>query len=693
MKVGKPKGKRMKPVYSEGGQETGSRTRYSEADADVLTNAIDAVDLPALVADAYPNSGAQPGRQAVVRAEWRGDQHPSFSLYRSRDGIWMFKDHATGDTGSAWHFLTVIAGMGNQEAAELILNRVGANPGLGQPVRVRRVKAEWDEPLNCEAKPIPKAVLDELLWGYQDELTPQARRRGFIETDVQLLGLQRDGPDIIIPIYDPRGVIVGVKRKVASPGKSRYFYEVDGHGAPAWCNPGFQESGRVLVIEGELNAMIAASVMRERLPNARMSIMGVAGANSSMHSWTLKDREVYIYADGDAPGQQARARWAAQAKEAGADTVHLLAPDERDFCEIAEQDGRESLYNHLAKLINTAQTAYGQDDRRIGYYTIRELNEATDRYMRGTILIPTGYRELDVYTQGLPDSGIIGIGALPSMGKSIFLRDVMLNYVESDKNHRVMLFSPDQSVPSIMRLLASRRSGIPAWRVRAKSMTSDILERHGSVKDAVKHWRDVYDDTVLHMTKRFLISEEADLSEVKEAMLRAIDGGVSMFGGDYLQMFEAETSRGDEIDGKAIKDFKKFCREHKVPMLFAVQLAKYKFDRTRRSGIPYSPDIEGSGKIFQQSELFFMIYNYHLYSQEYAEREVEGSSEYARHPQSGYIPLARIYVRKNKEGMRNDFRYLKWDAEIPSFRNMNEDVVTPGSRFTDEDNPFGASPN
>ena len=42
-----------------------------------------------------------------------------------QNSIWLFKDHATGQSGNAFQFLTEIAGFGKQEAAEYLIKLAG----------------------------------------------------------------------------------------------------------------------------------------------------------------------------------------------------------------------------------------------------------------------------------------------------------------------------------------------------------------------------------------------------------------------------------------------------------------------------------------------------------------------------------------------------------------------------------------
>ena len=94
-----------------------SALQYSPRMDDALRRAIERTDLPALVGHYYPDSGAESGRKDVVFAVWRGDKHPSFSLFRGDAGTWLYRDHRTRETGNAFGFLTGICAFTKAEAA------------------------------------------------------------------------------------------------------------------------------------------------------------------------------------------------------------------------------------------------------------------------------------------------------------------------------------------------------------------------------------------------------------------------------------------------------------------------------------------------------------------------------------------------------------------------------------------------
>ena len=102
-------------------QPASVKSREKQNDPQALREAIETTDLPALVAHHYPESGAKPGIEAAVKAVWRGDENPSFSLFRSKNGgAWLYRDHGTGEKGNAFGFLVDILQLPRAEAAEAL---------------------------------------------------------------------------------------------------------------------------------------------------------------------------------------------------------------------------------------------------------------------------------------------------------------------------------------------------------------------------------------------------------------------------------------------------------------------------------------------------------------------------------------------------------------------------------------------
>jgi len=290
-----------------------------------LEEAIAQADLPGLVAQYYPETGAKPGKGGLYRAVWRGERHPSFSVYR-HNGVWFWRDHATGEKGTAWHFLTEIAGLSEREALAVL--GVDGAPAPARP-SWREVLAEAQERLRRLGR-VPREL----------------EGRGFTFEDLLALGVGLTKEGAVLPIRDPKGQVVAAKVRRLKVPKYRYLEE--GMKAQAWHPPGFSATKPVLVVEGELNAAIAWRVYPEVDP------VGVAGAENSPDWEALRGRKVFLAADADEAGRKALARWEEEALRAGVFPL-ALPPLERDYCEIAGES-REALALHLRGLTRPLYT-------------------------------------------------------------------------------------------------------------------------------------------------------------------------------------------------------------------------------------------------------------------------------------------------------------------------------------------------
>ena len=93
---------------------------------DLLTKAIQIVDLPALVQELFPDSGAVAGKTGKILATWRGEKNESASLFLKDDvAPWLLKDHATGECVNAFGFLLQMADYDKKSAAEKLMSAAG----------------------------------------------------------------------------------------------------------------------------------------------------------------------------------------------------------------------------------------------------------------------------------------------------------------------------------------------------------------------------------------------------------------------------------------------------------------------------------------------------------------------------------------------------------------------------------------
>lgn len=288
------------------------------------------VDLRALAAETH-----EVNRAGKVLCPFHDDSHPSCHLYD--DG---FKCFSCGVAGDIVDWLERVHDLSTAEA----IKRLEGHAGAPTTAPARRSAPAPHK----RQHPAFRPVSDEQLAAHYERAAALCRvpaalkGRGFTLDDCKALGIAELHDDALLPITGPTGEVLAIKRRFAKPrGRVRYSYLTPGCGTPAWCSPGFLDVAEALVIEGELNGM-AAWFARPSL-----GVQGCAGAEGPLHLDALKGKKVYIYADGDDPGQRARERWASEAHRV-AQRVYVLEPWEMDACDIAGKQGRAALTELLS---------------------------------------------------------------------------------------------------------------------------------------------------------------------------------------------------------------------------------------------------------------------------------------------------------------------------------------------------------
>jgi DNA primase len=276
-----------------------------------LPDIIAKIDFPSLVTETHTLN-----HQHKTLCPFHQDSSPSCHIYD--DG---FHCYACGAHGDALDWYQQVHSLSKADAIKELSQRVGTMP-IAQ--RTKLVK----------------------YWQRLEQL-PKSPRDGFTADDCKALGIAASGNDAVLAITDPLGNIVAFKqrRHIVNEGQSRYFYLTKDCGTPAWCSPCFFTSEKVLIVEGELNAMACALVRRNM--DEDIAFMGIAGVNGQLWLEALKDKIVYCYADGDAPGQAARDRWALAAIEVGAKRVFRLEPWEMDANDILVKLGPDELRERI----------------------------------------------------------------------------------------------------------------------------------------------------------------------------------------------------------------------------------------------------------------------------------------------------------------------------------------------------------
>jgi DNA primase len=307
----------------------GSKHRANQHLKQIITE----IDFPALVAETH----------FIVRGKTLCPSH-----HDSRPSCHIYDDHffcfACGATGDALTWLKHVHKLSKVDAIKKLERREGVL-SLAVPRQPKASEKPHTVVKVCDQQPLPQNIVELHLKRAStlEHIPLSLEGRGFTLEDLFRLSVASENEAALIPIFNPYGSILAIKKRryTIQPKEMRYVYLTPNCGAPPWCSPNFANYDTVLVIEGELNAAICASVYPE------MAYMGVAGTENHLWLAALKGKTVYVYGDGDEAGQKARDRWALAAYNIGAKEVMTVEPWEMDACDIAGKLGRDALRERL----------------------------------------------------------------------------------------------------------------------------------------------------------------------------------------------------------------------------------------------------------------------------------------------------------------------------------------------------------
>ncbi|MFK7602058.1 hypothetical protein ACI3L1_07575 [Deinococcus sp. SM5_A1] len=318
------------------------------------------------------------------------EKSPSFSTWQGKDdGGAMFQRKGTEETWNALQWLEQYgnsgAGMTRAEAAKLLISRAGvldtrvpsrvAGSSRPNPLKLSaRLRTQQGQ--NYAAEPLQairgwktlkgacvgvqthsaawkalenRGLLPALDLNFLDAYwrPPQSARSisSLITSDALAFAVRGpDGPAPVAVKYRNDGTA----EQLEASKKDRYVYPKGHKGVPAHCSPGLTSSNVLTEIwtEGELNG-VALMLAVEAVGLTNVGIQGMAGAGGHPHvRHYLEGRRVFIYADEDRAGAEARIRWARLALELGATPYMLPAlPDDMDATEFLGSQWRRGVPN------------------------------------------------------------------------------------------------------------------------------------------------------------------------------------------------------------------------------------------------------------------------------------------------------------------------------------------------------------
>ncbi|QXE46179.1 replicative DNA helicase dnaB (plastid) [Nitzschia inconspicua] len=213
--------------------------------------------------------------------------------------------------------------------------------------------------------------------------------------------------------------------------------------------------------------------------------------------------------------------------------------------------------------------------------------------------LPSGFPSLDSYTDGFQKSELIIIAGRPSVGKTAFGLNLLLNVLKKTRLP-VLFFSLEMSAHQLLYRLLSIETRLNQNKFKTGLLNQEDWEKINLVMRILgKIPMHLYD------------SPHLSTLEIRRT-LKNLDKTYSQIGLiiiDYLQLMENPTfntaNRAQEIS-TITRELKNIAREFNVPIIALSQLS-----RTIESRLDQKPmlsDLRDSGSIEQDADLVLMLY-------------------------------------------------------------------------------------
>ena len=227
-------------------------------------------------------------------------------------------------------------------------------------------------------------------------------------------------------------------------------------------------------------------------------------------------------------------------------------------------------------------------------------HEEMFRSGRKMVGLPTGFRDLDEVTLGMPGGELIVLAARPSMGKSAFGLNICANLANDGKS--IFIASLEMPVSAVMNRFASSVGRVEYASVRAARFneTGPGLAAFGA---KMRDWKLAVDDR-----------PKLDVNRL-ESLLRAHRRrhGLHLAMVDYLQLMDmgSDTNRNNAVS-TCTRDLKNLAGTLGIPILLLSQLNRDLEKRADRR--PIMSDLRDSGSIEQDAHTLLFLYRDAVYN-------------------------------------------------------------------------------
>src|SRR4030066_1762051 len=308
-----------------------------------------------------------------------------------------------------------------------------------------------------------------------------------------------------------------------------------------------------------------------------------------------------------------------------------------------EEERLESVMDEAEKAI------FGVRDRRMtrdlqpirtvlsDYYSrIDQLSRRDEE----TLVVPTGFIDLDRLLGGLQSSDFLIIAGRPGTGKTSFMLSVAKNAALIHKKH-IAIFSMEMSNDQLAQRLIAQETGIDSHHLRTGKLTDDEWALFAQAIEVLNDTHIFLDDTpgltpIQLRTKCRRLHMEYNLDLILVDYLQLMSSGVR------------SENREQEVSYIS-RNMKILARELNVPVLAAAQLSRAIEQRADKE--PQLSDLRESGSLEQDADVVMFLHRPELYNKETIQQHL-AQIKIAKH-RNGPVGTIELVFRENLTRFEN----------------------------------------
>ena len=334
--------------------------------------------------------------------------------------------------------------------------------------------------------------------------------------------------------------------------------------------------------------------------------------------------------------------------------IRLLAKElielwqKRELINIAQQSIdllRDKKFSYAISQLENSIAGIVCDTEKKNIQSLDQIINDIDNEIITNEFVETGFKKLDdMLNGGFYNQQLIVIGARPSVGKTSFAQNIMLNVAKQGK--RCLFVSLEISKKNAIFKFLTLATEFPLWKIQKKIG----IENQSYIEKKQKLAKiPIYIDD----------SSQLTVSQIKQVIKRQFDlTGLDLVVVDYIQIVKGENTF-NKNEASIIKDItstlKGLSKQFNIPIIALAQINRKGAENSEQE--PTMNDFKGSGGIEEDSDVAMILH-----------RAKNSNNDLQYLSNTGHLIIA-----KNRYGKTGKIS-INFNGEIGKFTEDNNDT-------------------